>query len=51
MADQAEYEQGMDMVMRGGKGGPRTGVQTLPDPKMSPFASMLASRFGGFGGQ
>ena len=55
MADQAEYQQGMDMVMGGGgKGGPRTGFQMqrpMPsNPRMSPFASMLASRFGGFGG-
>ena len=84
MADQAaqqqaaqnQYQQGMDMVMRGGgKGGPRTGSQLppemigmpntpgsgggMPKPPLpfaygggqpSPFASMLAQRFGGFGG-
>jgi len=30
MADQADYQRGMDMVMRGGKGGPRTGPQLPP---------------------
>ena len=84
MADQAaqqqaaqnQYQQGMDMVMRGGgKGGGATMPQGkpmmptnmppdyyggMPKPPLpfaygggqpSPFASMLAQRFGGFGGQ
>jgi len=83
MADQAaqqqaaqnQYQQGMDMVMRGGgKGGGATMPQGkpmmptnlppnyggMPKPPLpfaygggqqSPFASMLMSRFGGFGGQ
>lgn len=78
-AQQNQYQQGMDMVLRGGgKGGPRTGPQIPRDPRMTPrfggkgrggfapqippmrqppsrqpvpFASMLAQRFGGFGGQ
>ena len=83
MADQAaqqqaaqnQYQQGMDMVMRGGgKGGGATMPQGkpmmptnmppdyyggMPKPPLpfaygggqpSPFASMLAQRFGGFGG-
>mgnify|MGYP000268267260 CR=1 FL=1 len=74
MADQAaqqqaaqnQYQQGMDMVMRGGgKGGGATMPQGkpmmptnmppdyyggMPRPPL-PFASMLAQRFGGFGGQ
>lgn len=48
-----QYQQGMDMVMRGGgKGGPAVMPQRpMPsNPRISPFASMLASRFGGFGG-
>ena len=51
-----DYQAGMDMVMRGGgKGGPRTGPQIPPmrqplSRQPVPFASMLASRFGGFGG-
>ena len=57
MADQQaaanEYQKGMDMVMRGGgKGGGATMPQTgggMPRPPL-PFASMLAQRFGGFGG-
>ena len=65
-AAQNQYQQGMDMVMGGGgKGGPRTGPQLppgmvglprtpdygggMPRPPL-PFASMLAQRFGGFGG-
>ena len=100
-AAETDYQAGMDMVMRGGKGGSRTGRQMPPgmvglprDPntpvgfpmprfggkggggvapqlppnygggmprpplpfaygggQRSPFASILASRFGGFGGQ
>ena len=65
-AQQMDYQRGMDMVMGGGgKGGPRTGPQLPPGmvglprtpdygggmPRSSlPFASILASRFGGFGG-
>ena len=65
MADQAyyrqieaqnQYQQGMDTVMRGsGKGGPATMPQDQmvrppqPMPQQSPFAAMLASRFGGMG--
>ena len=57
MADQQaaanEYQKGMDMVMRGGgKGGGATMPQTgggMPRPPL-PFASILAQRFGGFGG-
>ena len=61
---QDQYQAGMDMVLRGGmgKGGPRTGPQLPPGMvglprtpdyggQRSPFASILASRFGGFGGQ
>jgi hypothetical protein len=59
---QDQYQAGMDMVLRGGgKGGPRTGPQLPPGMvglprtpdyggQRSPFASILASRFGGFGG-
>jgi len=80
-AQQNQYQQGMDMVLRGGgKGGPRTSPQIppglgdalrnpnfqphtgggMPKPPLpfaygggqqSPFAAMLMSRFGGFGGQ
>lgn len=62
-AQQMDYQRGMDMVLRGGgKGGGATMPQTgggMPRPPLpfaygggqqSPFASMLASRFGGFGG-
>ena len=46
---QQEYQQGMDMVMRGGgKGGPATGQQFMPPQGL---AALLAQRFGGFGGQ
>ena len=46
---QQEYQQGMDMVMRGGgKGGPATGQQSMPPQGL---AALLAQRFGGFGGQ
>jgi len=52
---QQEYQQGMDMVMRGGgKGGPATGQQPMsPQGSMPPqgLAALLAQRFGGFGGQ
>ncbi len=63
-AQQMDYQRGMDMVMRGGgKGGGATMPQGqpmmptnlppnyggMPRPPL-PFASMLASRFGGFGG-
>ncbi len=52
---QQEYQQGMDMVMRGGgKGGPATGQQPMsPQGSMLPqgLAALLAQRFGGFGGQ
>ena len=65
-AQQMDYQRGMDMVIGGGgKGGPRTGPQLppgmvglprtpdygggMPRPPL-PFASILASRFGGFGG-
>jgi len=59
MADQQaaanEYQKGMDMVMRGGgKGGGATmpqGQPMMPTNLPPNFASMLASRFGGFGGQ
>lgn len=45
---QQEYQQGMDMVMRGGgKGGPATGQQSMPPQGL---AALLAQRFGGFGG-
>ena len=51
---QDQYQAGMDMVLRGGgKGGGATIPQTgggMPRPPL-PFASILASRFGGFGGQ
>jgi len=63
-AQQVDYQRGMDMVMRGGgKGGGATMPQTgggMPKPPLpfaygggqqSPFAAMLMSRFGGFGGQ
>jgi hypothetical protein len=56
---QNQYQQGMDTVMRGsGKGGPATMPQQRmpqmvrppqPMPQQSPFAAMLASRFGGMG--
>ena len=59
-AQQNQYQQGMDMVMRGGgKGGGATMPQTgggMPKPPLpfaygggqqSPFAAMLAQRFGG----
>ena len=65
-AQQMDYQRGMDMVMRGGgKGGGATMPQGkpmmptnmppdyyggMPRPPL-PFASMLAQRFGGFGGQ
>ena len=53
-AQQADYQRGMDMVMRGGgKGGPTTMPQSQPmmPTNMPPnFASMLTSRFGMFGG-
>jgi len=46
---QQDYQQGMDMVMRGGgKGGPATGQQSMPPQGL---AALLAQRFGGFGGQ
>lgn len=46
---QQEYQQGMDMIMRGGgKGGPATGQQFMPPQGL---AALLAQRFGGFGGQ
>tara|TARA_R100001440_G_C2496028_1_gene115833 strand:+ start:49 stop:981 length:933 start_codon:yes stop_codon:yes gene_type:complete len=46
---QQEYQQGMDMVMRGGgKGAPATGQQFMPPQGL---AALLAQRFGGFGGQ
>ena len=46
---QQEYQQGMDMVMRGGgKGGPATGQQSMPPQGL---AALLAQRFGRFGGQ
>ena len=46
---QQDYQQGMDMVMRGGgKGGPATGQQFMPPQGL---AALLARRFGGFGGQ
>jgi len=63
-AAETDYQRGMDMVMRGGgKGGGATMPQGkpmmptnlppnyggMPRPPL-PFASMLASRFGGFGG-
>jgi hypothetical protein len=62
-AAQNQYQQGMDMVMRGGgKGGPYTGSQfpenrmpgyggmgTQPTSALPNFASVLASRFGMFG--
>ena len=59
MADQQvaanEYQKGMDMVMRGGgKGGGATmpqGQPMMPTNLPPNFASMLAQRFGGFGGQ
>ena len=63
MADQAaqqqaaqnQYQQGMDMVMRGGgKGSGATmpqGQPMMPTNLPPNFASMLAQRFGGFGGQ
>ena len=48
-SQQQEYQQGMDMVMRGGgKGGPATGQQFMPPQGL---AALLAQRFGGFGGQ
>jgi hypothetical protein len=63
-AAETDYQRGMDMVMRGGgKGGGATMPQTgggMPKPPLpfaygggqqSPFAAMLMSRFGGFGGQ
>ena len=59
-AQQMDYQRGMDMVMRGGgKGGGATMPQTgggMPKPPLpfaygggqqSPFAAMLAQRFGG----
>jgi len=58
-AQQMDYQRGMDMVMRGGgKGGGATMPQTgggMPRPPLpfayggqqSPFAAMLAQRFGG----
>ena len=47
-SQQQEYQQGMDMVMRGGgKGGPATGQQFMPPQGL---AALLAQRFGGFGG-
>ena len=59
---QQDYQQGMDMVMRGGKGGTRTGPQfpenrmpgyggmgTPPTGAPPNFGSILASRFGAFG--
>ena len=46
---QQDYQQGMDMVMRGGgKGGAATGQQAMPPQGL---AALLAQRFGGFGGQ
>ena len=46
---QQDYQQGMNMVMRGGgKGGPATGQQSMPPQGL---AALLAQRFGGFGGQ
>ncbi len=52
---QQEYQQGMNMIMRGGgKGGPATGQQPMsPQGSMPPqgLAALLAQRFGGFGGQ
>ena len=46
---QKDYQQGMNMVMRGGgKGGPATGQQSMPPQGL---AALLAQRFGGFGGQ
>ena len=54
-AQQMDYQRGMDMVMRGGgKGGGATmpqGQPMMPTNMPPNFASMLASRFGGFGGQ
>lgn len=54
-AQQMDYQRGMDMVMRGGgKGGGATmpqGQPMMPTNLPPNFASMLAQRFGGFGGQ
>jgi len=49
-AEEAEYQRGMDMVMRGGgKGGPRTGPQ-LPPGMVGLPRDPYMPRFGGKGG-